>query len=296
MFYSVYILQKKLKYMFTLVTIVIACYLLVVIFVFFYQRNLLYHPFENNYNTEEANFSYEEIFIPTSDGKKLKAWFHKKDLKKKKTLLFFHGNAGNLTNRIYKLNLIKNLDINFLIVAYRGFSGNEGKPNEEGLYQDARDTLSWLNQQEIEDKQIVIYGESLGTGVSAEVAQNKKFAGIILESPFTSMVEAGKHYYFYLPVSLLLKDRYETIKKLKNIKIPILVMHGERDRIVPFHMGLEVFSEANEPKYSYFPKNDDHMMEYNKNLLDVLNKFLKSILFKIFFWIFSFQKYFVYKN
>ncbi len=277
MFYSVYILQKKLKYMFTLVTIVIACYLLVVIFVFFYQRNLLYHPFENNYNTEEANFSYEEIFIPTSDGKKLKAWFHKKDLKKKKTLLFFHGNAGNLTNRIYKLNLIKNLDINFLIVAYRGFSGNEGKPTEEGLYQDARDTISWLNQQEIEDKQIVIYGESLGTGVSAEVAQNKKFAGIILESPFTSMVEAGKHYYFYLPVSLLLKDRYETIKKLKNIKIPILVMHGERDRIVPFHMGLEVFSEANEPKYSYFPKNDDHMMEYNKNLLDVLNKFLKSI-------------------
>ena len=277
MFYSVYILQKKLKYMFTLVTIVIACYLLVVIFVFFYQRNLLYHPFENNYNTEEANFSYEEIFIPTSDGKKLKAWFHKKDLKKKKTLLFFHGNAGNLTNRIYKLNLIKNLDINFLIVAYRGFSGNEGKPTEEGLYQDARDTISWLNEQEIEDKQIVIYGESLGTGVSAEVAQNKKFAGIILESPFTSMVEAGKHYYFYLPVSLLLKDRYETIKKLKNIKIPILVMHGERDRIVPFHMGLEVFSEANEPKYSYFPKNDDHMMEYNKNLLDVLNKFLKSI-------------------
>ena len=277
MFYSVYILQKKLKYMFTLVTIVIACYLLVVIFVFFYQRNLLYHPFENNYNTEEANFSYEEIFIPTSDGKKLKAWFHKKDLKKKKTLLFFHGNAGNLTNRIYKLNLIKNLDINFLIVAYRGFSGNEGKPTEEGLYQDARDTISWLNQQEIEDKQIVIYGESLGTGVSAEVAQNQKFAGIILESPFTSMVEAGKHYYFYLPVSLLLKDRYETIKKLKNIKIPILVMHGERDRIVPFHMGLEVFSEANEPKYSYFPKNDDHMMEYNKNLLDVLNKFLKSI-------------------
>ena len=277
MFYSVYILQKKLKYMFTLVTIVIACYLLVVIFVFFYQRNLLYHPFENNYNTEEANFSYEKIFIPTSDGKKLKAWFHKKDLKKKKTLLFFHGNAGNLTNRIYKLNLIKNLDINFLIVAYRGFSGNEGKPTEEGLYQDARDTISWLNQQEIEDKQIVIYGESLGTGVSAEVAQNKKFAGIILESPFTSMVEAGKHYYFYLPVSLLLKDRYETIKKLKNIKIPILVMHGERDRIVPFHMGLEVFSEANEPKYSYFPKNDDHMMEYNKNLLDVLNKFLKSI-------------------
>ena len=91
------------------------------------------------------------------------------------------------------------------------------------------------------------------------------------------MVDAGKHYYFYLPVSLLLKDRYETIKKLKNIKIPILVMHGENDKIVPFHMGKKVFSEANDPKYSYFPKDDDHMMEYNKNLLEALNKFFLSI-------------------
>ena len=263
--------------MLTLITIVILCYLLVIAFVFFNQRNLLYHPFENNYSTDKSNFSYEEIFIPTSDKKKLKAWFHKKDLRQKKTLLFFHGNAGDLRNRIYKLNLIKNFDINFLIVAYRGFSGNKGSPTEKGLYQDARDALDWLNKQGIKDKQIIIYGESLGTGVSAEVAQNRDFAGIILESPFTSMVDAGKHYYFYLPVSLLLKDRYETIKKLKNIKIPILVMHGKNDKIVPFQMGKKVFSEANEPKYSYFPKDDDHMMEYNENLLEALNKFFKSI-------------------
>ena len=278
MFYLVYILQKKLKHMFTSAIIVILCYLLVVIFVFFYQRNLLYHPFENNYNTDEANFIYEEIFIPTSDGKKLKAWFHKKDLKQKKTLVFFHGNAGDLRNRIYKLNLIKNFDINFLIVAYRGFSGNEGNPTEEGLYQDARDTLNWLNKKDVEDRQIIIYGESLGTGVSTEIAQNKKFAGIILESPFTSMVEAGKHYYFYLPVSLLLKDRFETIKKLKNISSPILVMHGKKDKIVPFDMGKKVFEKANEPKFSYFPDNDDHMMEYNEELLETLGNFFKTIL------------------
>ena len=128
-----------------------------------------------------------------------------------------------------------------MIVAYRGFSGNEGKPTEEGLYQDARDTLKWLNKQNVEDEKIIIYGESLGTGVSTEVSQNKNYAGLILESPFTSMVDAGKHYYFYLPVSLLLKDRYETIKKLKNIKIPILVMHGENDKIVPFKMGKRFF-------------------------------------------------------
>ena len=96
----VFILQKKIKYMYTAAAIIISCYLVVVVFVFFNQRNLLYHPFENNYNTDNANFSYEEIFIPTSNENNLKAWFHKKDLKQKKTLVFFHGNAGDLRNRI----------------------------------------------------------------------------------------------------------------------------------------------------------------------------------------------------
>ncbi len=264
--------------MYVTAVIIILCYLLLVFFVFFNQRNLLYHPFENNYSSDVANFSYEEIFIPTSNGNNLKAWFHKKNLEKKKTLVFFHGNAGDLKNRIYKLNLIKDFDINFLIVAYRGFSGNKGKPTEEGLYEDAKYTLEWLGKQKINDDKIIIYGESLGTAISVEIAQNKKFAGIILESPFTSMVDAGKHYYFYLPVSLLLKDRYETLDKLKNIKIPILVMHGKKDKIVPFIMGKKVYENANTPKFSYFPDNDDHMMDYNENLLKTLNNFFKTIL------------------
>ena len=118
----------------------------------------------------------------------------------------------------------------------------------------------------------------MGTGVSIELAQNKNFAGIILESPFTSMVDAGKFYYPYLPVSLLLKDRYETIKKLKNINSPILVMHGKKDKIVPFNMGKQVFEKAKEPKFSYFPDNDDHMMDYNQDLLKTLSTFFKTIL------------------
>ena len=263
--------------MFTAITAIILCYLLIVVFVFFYQRNLLYHPFENNYSTHQTNFPYEEVFIPAFSGNNLKGWFHKKDIYNKKTLVFFHGNAGDLQNRIYKLNLIKDFDINFLIVAYRGFSGNKGKPTEAGLYEDARSTLNWLTKQNIKENKIIIYGESLGTGVSIEVAQNKKFAGIILESPFTSMVDAGKFYYPYLPVSLLLKDRYETVKKLKNISSPILVMHGKKDKIVPFHMGEQIFEKANEPKFSYFPDNDDHMMDYNEDLLKTLSSFFKTI-------------------
>ena len=244
---------------------------------FLNQRNLLYNPSENNYSDDTVEFFYEEVNIPTPSGINIKGWLHKKDLKKKRTLVFFHGNAGNLTNRIHKLNLIKNFDINFLIVAYRGFSGNKGKPTEKGLYEDAQSTLRWLSKNLVKESDIIVYGESLGTGVSIEVAQNKSYAGLILESPFTSMVDTAKFYYPYLPVSFILKDKYENLKKLKNINIPILIMHGEKDSIVPFQMGKKIFEKANEPKFFYFPKNDDHMMEYNENLLKVLGNFLKSI-------------------
>ena len=164
-----------------------------------------------------------------------------------------------------------------MIVAYRGFSGNKGKPTEQGLYEDAKSTLNWLKEHAVKEEQIIIYGESLGTSVSVEVTQHKNFAGIVLESPFTSMIDAGKFYYPYLPVSLLLKDKYETLKKLKNINIPILVMHGKKDKIIPFHMGKKIYDSANEPKFFYFSKEDDHMMDYNDDLLKSLSNFIESI-------------------
>ena len=169
------------------------------------------------------------------------------------------------------------MNVNFLLISWRGFSGNEGKPTEEGLYQDARSAVAWLKSKGISEDDIIIYGESLGTGVATEIAQNKNFGGIILESPFTSMVDAGKDKYPYLPVRLLLKDKYESDKKIKNIKNPILIMHGKIDNIVPFHMGKKMYELANQPKYSYFSENDDHMMEYNEKLLKVLNKFIDSL-------------------
>ena len=164
-----------------------------------------------------------------------------------------------------------------MIVAYRGFSGNKGKPTEQGLYEDAKSTLNWLKEHAVKEEQIIIYGESLGTGVSVEVTQHKNFAGIVLESPFTSMIDTGKFYYPYLPVSLLLKDKYETLKKLKNINIPILVMHGKKDKLVPFYMGEEIYHLANMPKSKYFTEQEGHMMEFDKNLVDAISEFLKSL-------------------
>ena len=127
------------------------------------------------------------------------------------------------------------------------------------------------------EKNLILYGESLGTGVATHLAQKKNYAGIILETPFTSMIDAAKTFYPYIPVNLLLKDKFENYKKVKNINVPILVMHGEEDQIVPFSMGKKIYEIANEPKFSYFTKYDNHMMEYDEKLVLALQSFLKSL-------------------
>ena len=173
----------------------VSFYILLLIVVFFFQSNLLYHPSVDNYvNDQMAKepTEIEKIKITTNDKIDLVGWFYNKNLENFKTILFFHGNAGSLENRTYKLNHFKNLDLNFLIIAWRGFNGNKGKPNEIGLYEDAKSAIKWLKMKGVDEKNIILYGESLGTGVAVEIAQNRNYAGVILESPFTSMVNMGK--------------------------------------------------------------------------------------------------------
>ena len=270
-------MNNKKMYNLFLVSLVFLVYLLVTLGLYIFQRNLLYHPAENNYSGDKLTVNIEKVKITTDDNINLLAWYHRKDIKNYKTILYLHGNAGALENRIHKINHFNDMNINFLLLAWRGFNGNAGKPTEQGLYQDARSAVKWLINQGAREENIIIYGESLGTGVATEIAQNQNFAGIILESPFTSMVAAGKSKYPIFPIKLLLKDKYENDKKIKNIMSPILVMHGEVDKIVPFWMGEKIFQLANEPKYSYFSKYDDHMMEYDEKLVYALKTFIKSL-------------------
>ena len=193
-------LRKNLLIFFQLIVL---GYLAVLIFLYFNQRNLMYHPNENNYSDDQLLVNIDKVKILTEDNIELLGWFHEKDLKNYKTILYFHGNAGSLENRY--------------------------------------------------------------------------FAGVILETPFTSMVDAAKKFYPYIPVDILLKDKFDNKKKIKNINSSILIMHGEADQIVPFSMGKKIFEIANKPKFSYFTKYDDHMMEYDENLIKVLNSFFKSL-------------------
>ena len=256
--------------------LLIVIYIGITVIVYFYQRKLLYHPFSPQITGEGLVHNFETINFKTSDNFVLKGWFHLKN-SNKKTILFLHGNAGNLDNRIDKLNSLGSMEINFLIIAWRGYSGNLGSPSEVGLYKDALGAIKWLNEKGISNDQIVLYGESLGTAIATEVGQNKNFAGIILEAPFTSMVDMGQKIYPIFPVRFLLKDKYESKNKIKNLKSPILVLHGRKDKIVPFYMGEKIFEMANNPKFKYFTDLDDHMMIFDDKLINEIELFIKTL-------------------
>ena len=256
--------------------LLILIYFVITVVVYFFQRKLLYHPFSPQITGKGLIHNFETINFKTSDNFELKGWFHLKN-SNKKTILFLHGNAGNLDNRIDKLNFLGNMDINFLIISWRGYSGNPGNPSETGLYKDALGGIEWLNKKGISNDRIILYGESLGTAITTEVAQNENFAGIILEAPFTSMVDMGQKIYPIFPVKFLLKDKYESKNKIKNIKSPILVLHGRKDKIVPFYMGEKIFEMANSPKFKYFTDLDDHMMNFDEKLVNEIDRFIRNL-------------------
>ena len=269
-----------MNYFVNIILVIVTFYVLLLASVFLFQRNLLYHPSVDNYLKDQGTnepTGIEKVKITTNDQIDLVGWFYNKNLDKFKTILFFHGNAGSLENRTYKLNHLKDLNVNFLIIAWRGFSGNEGKPKEMGLYEDADSAIKWLKMKDINEKDIILYGESLGTGVAVEIAQNKSYAGVILESPFTSMVNMGKKHYPFFPVRFLLKDKFESYKKITNVSVPILIMHGKDDKIVPYDMGKKMYELANEPKFFYSQEYGDHMVEYDEKLLLALEKFIQSL-------------------
>ena len=144
--------------------LIILIYFVLLIFLYFYQRNLMYHPSENNYFDDKLSVQIKKVNIKTEDNLELLGWYHEKNLERYKTLVFFHGNAGSLENRIHKINHFEKMNINFLIIAWRGFSGNKGKPTEKGLYEDGRSAINWLYNKGVKEENIIVYGESLGLG------------------------------------------------------------------------------------------------------------------------------------
>ena len=226
-------------------------YLAVCAALFFAQDSLLFKP---DHQVADKNAMFPEAIeyrIPVNDTLSLQAWFRPPSHKDAITVVMLHGNAGNLSTRKRHIDNFRDAERGFLIFSWRGYGNNPGKPSEAGLYADAQAVLNWLNQKGIPDTQIILYGESLGSGVAVEMATQRELKGLILGAPYTSITEMAKRDYPWMPIDLLLKHPFDSLSKLPDISEPLAILHSRDDPVIPFELGQKLAKHANEPKAFY---------------------------------------------
>jgi fermentation-respiration switch protein FrsA (DUF1100 family) len=212
------------------------------------QRRLMYFPSRERVPPAAAGLAgVAEKVLVAPDGARVIAW-HGRAAQGRPTLLYFHGNGGSLVQRAERVRRFMGAGLGVYMMTYRGYGGSSGAPSEAANSADARLAYDALLAEGVAWPQVILYGESLGTAIAARLALERQAAGLVLEAPFTSAVDVGVRAYPFLPVSLLLKDRYETRQRIAEIAIPLLILHGERDATVPVAMGRELFSLARAPK------------------------------------------------
>lgn len=213
------------------------------IFLFFPTADLITTP-------HSAGLAYEDVYFHSADGIRLHGWFVPGQ-PGAPLILFFHGNAGNISHRVDNLRLFhEQLGASVLIVSYRGYGRSGGSPDEAGTYADARAALAWLQRQGRDDRTLIYFGRSLGAAVATQLATEHPPAGLVLESPFTSVAEMGRHHYpvLYRLFGRAVRSSYDSLGKIDRIGAPLLILHGDQDRIVAPRMAEELFARARHPK------------------------------------------------
>lgn len=213
------------------------------------QSKFLYCPVRTvSYSPEELGLGYEEVTLIASDGVKLNGWYIPA-ANAKFTVLFLHGNGGNIMHRLDSIQQFCNLRLNCFIIDYRGYGKSEGKPTEQGTYLDASAAYKWLiKEKKIKREDMIIFGRSLGGSIAAELAGKVEAASLVVESSFTSYVAMGKKFYWYMPVKWFARYRYNTLEYIKAVKCPVMVIHSPDDDIIPFEFGRQLYIAADEPK------------------------------------------------
>ena len=242
-------MQAFIKSLMLPFTISAFAYMILLILIYTFQSKLVYFPSKNvDIDPNAIGLEYESIVFASNDNTKLHAWYiPKKDANT--TVLFLHGNGGNISHRLESIKLFNSLGMNVFIFDYRGYGNSEGTANEQNTYDDARSAWDYLLKNKMTSSEdIVIFGRSLGGAIAANLGSTLKPKAIILESTLTTTKEFAADVYPLVPKSLIYFN-YETTKYLKNIDYPVLVIHSVDDNIIPFKHGQAVFKNANEPKY-----------------------------------------------
>lgn len=233
-------------------------------FLFFPTKVHQYHP-------SQIDGPVEDLFFDTSDGLRLHGWFFT-GRRTDRTLLYFHGNAGNIGDRVEKIHFLLKMGWNVFAFDYRGYGMSQGSPTIDGVLDDGRSAFHYLTEKiGIPRDQIVLFGESLGGAMAAEIAAEESVAAVILESTFTSLRELSQAVYRFLP-EIATPDVYRSVDRIRHSKAPVLVIHGTEDEIVPFSMGKKLFESAPHPKRLFAVPGAQHNDVYEKAGKDYLKE------------------------
>ncbi len=214
------------------------------------EARMIYYPNRQIDQTpDQLGLQYENITLTTSDNLRINGWFLPVRGGAKRTVLLFHGNAGNISHRFDKLAVLRDLGVDTFIIDYRGYGRSEGKPDEPGTYRDARAAYDYLvTQRKVAPRSIVVYGESLGSAIAADLATKVDLGGLILEEAFTSIGDVGQKMFPFFPVRWLVQNKYDTLAKMPRIKVPLLIFHSRDDEIFNIRHAQRLFAAANDPK------------------------------------------------
>lgn len=274
--------KKVIETISSLALIIAVAYCGLVAALYLLQRSLLYHPAASLPTPNESGVpEMNVVTLETADGLRLKSWYAT-PAGDKPVVVYFCGNAGHIGFRAHKARSFLDAGFGVLLLSYRGFGGNPGKPTEEGLYEDARAAIEFVQNMGISRQRVVLYGESLGTGVAvrmaSEHAESDPIAALVLETPYTSITDVAANHYPFAPVRWLLKDRFEAISRIAKVNAPVLMFHAEDDRVIPIKFAKRLFSAAAEPKTAKWFDFGGHEGLFEQSADDVVIDFINRSL------------------
>ena len=251
----------------------ILAYFIVLSFALILQGKMIYVPSRELYRTPKSiDLDYDEIRLITGDRINLSAWYIPAD-NSRGTLLFCHGNAGNISHRLDSIRIFHELGLDVLIFDYRGYGQSDGKPSEDGTYLDAQSSWDYLvKTRSFPPHKIILFGRSLGSAVATEIALRNNAGALIVESGFTSIPDLGTRYFPFFPVRFISRFQYSTIDKVTKIGIPKLFIHSRDDDIIPFQHGITLYEKAEHPK-DFLEIRGNH----NEGFLMTGNDYIKGL-------------------
>ena len=264
-----------MKILFTLITIVAGF----VVFIRFIEYASVFYPVHPlAADPADIGLPFEDVYLTAADGVRIHGWLVKSQ-EAKTTLIYLHGNAGNIGDRVGKIGLFHQINLNVLIIDYRGYGKSQGRPSEKGIYADAAAAYDYLKSRpDLKDQNIVVYGSSIGGAVAVDLALKKEIEGLIVDSSFTSAADMAKTIYPFLP-AFLLKTKLDSIHKIGKVSAPKLFLHSPEDEIVPYALGRKLYGAAPQPK-QFFEiiggHNDGHLHDEDK-IQNGIAKFLKEL-------------------